>query len=237
MRSTSTSSANLHAFQTESMQLLTGIMDIDRSASYLIDGHGKLVCFKVHQVQAAMHHQYLENFYQYDPLHPCNLDESDISIVKTNDLVSPYDRNSHPYYHDFMSPWGIKDTVEMYLHFQGKPFAGFALFIDERQRELLSNDLQKLEQMRSYMQFSLEQILTSSEQQDFDGFCSEHKLTPKEKMVVELIVLGLPNKSIANQLCCSLATVKTHLQHIFDKLQVNSKGEVASKLYHFKTRH
>jgi len=53
-------------------------------------------------------------------------------------------------------------------------------------------------------------------------------LTPTESRVVELIASGLPNKEIAEKLFVSLATVKTHLVHVFTKLDVRSRTELAA---------
>jgi predicted ATPase/class 3 adenylate cyclase/DNA-binding CsgD family transcriptional regulator len=53
-------------------------------------------------------------------------------------------------------------------------------------------------------------------------------LTPTELRVVELVASGLPNKQIAEKLFVSLATVKTHLVHVFTKLDVRSRTELAA---------
>jgi predicted ATPase/class 3 adenylate cyclase/DNA-binding CsgD family transcriptional regulator len=53
-------------------------------------------------------------------------------------------------------------------------------------------------------------------------------LTPTESRVVELVASGLPNKEIAQKLFVSLATVKTHLVHVFTKLDVRSRTELAA---------
>jgi len=52
-------------------------------------------------------------------------------------------------------------------------------------------------------------------------------LTPSERRVVELVAGGLPNKEIAAKLFVSLATVKTHLIHIYGKLDVRNRAELA----------
>jgi len=53
-------------------------------------------------------------------------------------------------------------------------------------------------------------------------------LTPTEAKVVELVAAGLTNREIAAKLFVSLATVKTHLIHVFTKLDVRSRAELAS---------
>jgi FixJ family two-component response regulator len=47
-------------------------------------------------------------------------------------------------------------------------------------------------------------------------------LTPREKQVLELVVVGLLNKQIADQLGMSELTVKTHRAHVMEKTQAES---------------
>jgi len=54
-------------------------------------------------------------------------------------------------------------------------------------------------------------------------------LTPAEARVVELVVEGLSNKDIASRLFVSTATVKTHLVHVYRKLEIRSRAELAAK--------
>jgi len=54
-------------------------------------------------------------------------------------------------------------------------------------------------------------------------------LTPTEARVVELVSSGLPNKEIAAKLFVSLATVKTHLVHVYTKLDVRTRTELAAE--------
>jgi DNA-binding CsgD family transcriptional regulator len=52
-------------------------------------------------------------------------------------------------------------------------------------------------------------------------------LTPSERRVVELVAAGHSNQEIARKLFVSLATVKSHLVHVFQKLDVRSRAELA----------
>jgi DNA-binding CsgD family transcriptional regulator len=53
-------------------------------------------------------------------------------------------------------------------------------------------------------------------------------LTPTEARVVDLAVTGLTNREVAERLFVSAGTVKTHLAHIYAKLQVSSRVELAA---------
>jgi len=50
-------------------------------------------------------------------------------------------------------------------------------------------------------------------------------LSPREREIVDLLVLGRSNKEMAEQLCLASDTIKAHLQHIFRKIGVSSRLE------------
>jgi LuxR family maltose regulon positive regulatory protein len=55
------------------------------------------------------------------------------------------------------------------------------------------------------------------------------KLSEREVQILRLLSLGLSNPTIADQLYISLATVKTHIRHIFEKLGVENRIEALNK--------
>ncbi len=76
-----------------------------------------------------------------------------------------------------------------------------------------------------WMEASLERYLNRRDPQpvhgpDFDA------LTPREKQVAALIARGETYQRIAAELRISTHTVKNHVRHIFDKLDVNSRVEL-----------
>ncbi|MBR9867498.1 two-component system response regulator NarL [uncultured Amphritea sp.] len=52
-------------------------------------------------------------------------------------------------------------------------------------------------------------------------------LSPREKQIIKLIAGGLPNKLIARKLNITEGTVKVHVKHLFKKLNLRSRVEVA----------
>ena len=55
------------------------------------------------------------------------------------------------------------------------------------------------------------------------------QLTDREKEVLEFVMHGHSNKAIAERLGVTVAAVKWHLQHIYEKLHVHSRTEAALK--------
>jgi DNA-binding NarL/FixJ family response regulator len=56
-------------------------------------------------------------------------------------------------------------------------------------------------------------------------------LTEREREVFELIALGLSNTEIADRLVLTEGTVKTHVKHVFDKLEVRDRTHAVILAY------
>jgi DNA-binding NarL/FixJ family response regulator len=57
------------------------------------------------------------------------------------------------------------------------------------------------------------------------------KLTSKENEILKALSKGLRYKEIASEMQISLDTVRTHVRHIYEKLQVQSRMEAINKVY------
>jgi two-component system, NarL family, nitrate/nitrite response regulator NarL len=56
------------------------------------------------------------------------------------------------------------------------------------------------------------------------------KLTHREAEIMELLGQGCSNKEIARRLCIEMPTVKNHVHHILEKLNVGRRGEAVALL-------
>lgn len=63
------------------------------------------------------------------------------------------------------------------------------------------------------------------------GNSEMQKLSEREKEILNLLSQGLRYKEIADKLCLSTETVRTHIRNIYEKLQVNSRTEALNKTY------
>ena len=93
-----------------------------------------------------------------------------------------------------------------------KPFSDNALV--DRIEQALAHSAQALTQHDQ----------SSSLQGRLDG------LTEREKAVLQLVIGGLPNKLVADQLDISVRTVEVHRARVFDKMGVKSAVELANLL-------
>ena len=57
---------------------------------------------------------------------------------------------------------------------------------------------------------------------------NQFKFTDREKEIAKLVVKGYSNKAIASECNISTPTVKSHIKHIFQKMDINSRFEMIS---------
>ena len=60
---------------------------------------------------------------------------------------------------------------------------------------------------------------------------SPHNLTPREQEILLTISKGFSNREVAELLHVSMATVRTHLEHIYAKLEVTNRTEAVTEGY------
>ena len=72
--------------------------------------------------------------------------------------------------------------------------------------------------------------IESSVSNQFVGFLNRRstpRLTPREEEILDLVMKGMKNKQIAEELSITTGTVKVHLMHIFEKTGVKDRFELA----------
>ncbi len=58
---------------------------------------------------------------------------------------------------------------------------------------------------------------------------NDYSLTKREFEILNLLIEGFDNQMIANKLFISIQTVRNHIRHIYEKLQVHSKSQAVVK--------
>jgi len=66
-------------------------------------------------------------------------------------------------------------------------------------------------------------------QQEFSGYGATN-LSTRENEIARLVAHGLSNDEVAKKLHISVETVKSHLKHIFQKLNVSNRTELSRKV-------
>jgi two-component system response regulator DctR len=85
-----------------------------------------------------------------------------------------------------------------------------------------------VDRVEQALSLSKERLATRQQQQLLQTRMAE--LTERERDVMRLVVEGLPNKLIADQLDISVRTVEVHRARVFEKMDVKSAVELANLL-------
>ena len=79
----------------------------------------------------------------------------------------------------------------------------------------------------------VEQVLESNHLESSLNYVKSCNLTTREKEILYLITLGYTNKNIADKLCISIHTVKTHVYNLYKK--INAKNRFQAILWGIKS--
>lgn len=90
------------------------------------------------------------------------------------------------------------------------------------------SDNQLVDRVQAALELSAKHLEASRARHAIEDRLAE--LTDRERDVMRLVVEGLPNKLIADQLDISVRTVEVHRARVFDKMQVKSAVELANLL-------
>ena len=107
-------------------------------------------------------------------------------------------------------PTAVDSVKRGAFDFCEKPFSDNALVDRVEQALLLSHERFKARTQQDFLQSRL------------------GELTERERDVMRLVLEGLPNKLIADQLEISVRTVEVHRARVFDKMEVKSAVELAN---------
>ena len=73
-------------------------------------------------------------------------------------------------------------------------------------------------------------LISRGESLDVDDVAKKYLLTKRELELLPYIIQGQSNQEIADELHISLSTVKRHVHHIFTKVNVKNRFELARVL-------
>lgn len=169
----------------------------------------------------SMISDYYENFNYYDPLRFQLLIKNSSRFETLSNSEKHHNVDLVREYRTFTEKYRIHDEIDLVLWAGGAPVASLAVLYQEVNRQ--ADDEPKLKELGHYLQYTFS-ILPAVRQIDLNRELeSKWKLTPKERAVANLMILGESNKSIASLLDMELPTVKTHILHIFQKLTVDNR--------------
>ena len=195
---------------------------------YYLDGHGQPFGFQAHGIPWALRESYLtHNMAHKDPTHPASLVAQNLSFVSVFDRRLSCSLESRRSYWNFLSSFGTRDAAEMIFRVGGRAVAGMSLLWIGSPESPSARQLG--EAVHSYIELNLAAHYGPLPADLFPQVAAEVALTDREQEIVQLVCHGLTNARIAQRLNIGLATVKTHLLHVFEKRGVRTRAELVSR--------
>lgn len=206
-------------FGDRTLDLVRATLGADWAVFFLIDDRNEAHGFRSLGAPAELPTSYVvQGIEAHDPLHPRQL------IARRQRFLTLHDpcvAENSVRFRRFLSSFDVSDAAEMIFWNGSRTVGGLSLIW--RNRGPLARPEVALN-VQSYIEFNLPHACAPEPDAALD-------LTEREWQVAELAARGYQNPQIADALNISLATVKTHLLHIFGKLHVTNRVELSQCIF------
>lgn len=207
------------------LDVLQDLLPHSACAFYQVDRQQQPHDFVLRHMPDSVHQRYVARYMRHDPLHPARLVRQPRNVVALGEAL-PAAQRSASRYAPFLASSQLVDVVEILLRRQGRVVAGFSLLRQGHMPGFAAEELRLLHSVHGLLDMALERILSQP-----SAVVSGIALTGREAEVAALLSAGACNKTIARELDIGLATVKTHLLHLFRKFDVSSRTALAHALF------
>jgi DNA-binding CsgD family transcriptional regulator len=224
--------ARIDRFGDETLAVVCRALRAEWGSFYRLEGDLRPFGFRTRGTPQDFGMAYKRNAMEnVDPLHPVRLVPRG---KRWQTMIDARAANPARYldFRSFLSSHGGQEAGEMIFHCDGRAVAGLSLiWVGHKPEYRATSELGS--SLQSYVEFNLGSLwrmnrLSPGGSKEALENCYE--LTDRETEVVHAVCHGLTNNDIARKLSIGLATVKTHLIHIFEKVGVETRAELVSRV-------
>lgn len=137
-----------------------------------------------------------------------------------SDVLTRTERSRNPWYIDVMRPRGAEHEMKLWLPAPSGAIRGFFFVRGTHNRDFDERDRAVLDLLHPHL---------GSLRERWGRRRHPPTLTAREAEVIHLVAEGLTNREIARRLVISNATVRTHLENIFEKLGVHTRTAAVTR--------
>ena len=217
-------------FQQESLKLINSLLVLKSSAFFLVDPNMSHRGLVTHNLAQEDDNLYQNRYMHMDPLNPKLHEQGGETVVHMDSIMTPQVISQLVYYQDFLRPLNYRYGADIFFRAEGKISAVITLLRAQSQGDFAQDELTLLRKLQPFLEYTLHTVYLPRRLAERATIEARHQLTHRQLDVLELVVSGASNKAIAQELNLGLATVKTHLQHIYHKTGVSSRTELLSQV-------
>ncbi len=200
---------------------------------WLADSANILVDPRFYNVEPYIMENYSKQYRRYDPFDYHNLlgHFKHSGVIMLSDITNREDYfANNVYQRQVLNQFAYHDKMILVLY-DGKRYLGGMSFLSALgEHDFTNYDRTVLEKLTNYISYLLLQQMKISRLEQaaytpLPDLCPDC-LTPREREVMSLILLGLSNREIAERLYISLSTVKSHAWSIYKKLGIEKRSQL-----------
>jgi len=212
--------AEIFRFTQDMLQASAAVM-------FWIDSSQRLEVARKIGLPQDMDAEYFSTFHRYDPMNPIRLIEQgqSVSFLREAELTQP--DHARTMNRSFMARHGVRDEVDFVLCGENAPIAVISVLKCPLDPPFETGHFQ-WGALHRHLQYTLGQHPRVREAQKEAVLSRKFKLTTREIEVIKLLQIGASNAKIAHLMGIGMATVKTHVVNILDKIGVDSRLAVAA---------
>ena len=162
--------------------------------------------------------RYEQHYQFHDPVTPVMAQQSTATIVDS--VIDRSELERSEFYCDFLAVDGLHHGINFFAYRAGRHLGDLRLWRSRHQPAFDESDRLMLELIGRAMAAQLPSAEAGVS--EVPGHLAA-RLTPRELEIARALADGLSDAEIALRLHISHATVRTHLTHVFEKVQVRSR--------------
>lgn len=210
--------------------LMLELLDAQHYASYVWDAARGCFDQGVHLNMDNSNLRQYEAYYQYNDPITFELQQHR-RAVRVTDVMPQQELQRTEFFNDFLARDGLHWGLNLYAWDGQLNIGDMRIWRDRRRENFNAEELQLLDLIGPGLLAALHRC----EQQPSGGGLragaeAAATLSPREREIAGLATSGLSDKEIARRLGISPTTVRTHIEHAFQKLGVNSRVALARLL-------
>jgi len=156
-------------------------------------------------------------------------------VYRESDVIQNEIRLQTPYYQDYLKPMDLVHVAGISISSQGLSYGVIALYRKSSKFDFSDHDLNLLDKLLPHLKSRMKleydkNIEYSTPSSQTINLARTYGITKRESELVELILLGKSNLEIAESLNITENTVKKHVGHLLQKLQVTKRVQLIHKV-------
>ncbi len=220
-------------FIDATFRLLSGALGASRLVFYSVDDNNNLHNFVCSRVPSDFLKLYIREMHAHDPLHVRQIKHEQSPVLKMNDAGRYAPESEVALYRQFLDVFQVSDTIELIFQRDSQIYAGICVMWTADDTMPSEAQFHLADTLHPYISVNLKEVLPRSRAGEVKKANALLHLTQREAEVARLLCCGRTNADIAQCLGIGLATVKTHLIHIFDKAGVDNRAGLVSRMMQF----